>query len=228
MAHTPCDRKPGCVPCPIITLPTTSEGCVAGALAWLCPIAHRYLDEKYPEDAPHAVYAYYARAFAVPTLRALYAELCAKHAVDLIVVIDGGSDSLMIGDEAGLGDPIEDCVSVTAARLLAEDPQCCVRDAVLISVGLGCDRFNDVSDAASLRAIAEITQLGGFLGSISLEVLWMQCSCGPRRVAARQAFSLRNSALFGLEHSPTLQTLHTHLIHGRHSPHGRYTPLPSL
>src|SRR5262249_2263782 len=40
---------------------------------------------------------------------------------------------------------------------------------ILISVGLGTDRFNHVSDAASLRAIAELTRMGGFLGSLSLE-----------------------------------------------------------
>lgn len=40
---------------------------------------------------------------------------------------------------------------------------------VLISVGLGTDRFNQVSDAASLRAIAELTKMGGFLGAVSLE-----------------------------------------------------------
>jgi hypothetical protein len=40
---------------------------------------------------------------------------------------------------------------------------------VLISIGLGTDRFNHVSDASSLRAVAELTRLGGFLGSLSLE-----------------------------------------------------------
>lgn len=40
---------------------------------------------------------------------------------------------------------------------------------MLISIGLGTDRFNHVSDAASLRAIAELTRMGGFLGAVSLE-----------------------------------------------------------
>lgn len=81
-----------------------------------------------------------------------------------MILVDGGSDSLMVGDEEGLGDPIEDCVSVTTVALLEE-----VRPKVLISLGLGCDRFNHVSDAASLRAVAELTAEGGFLGAVAME-----------------------------------------------------------
>lgn len=39
----------------------------------------------------------------------------------------------------------------------------------MIVIGLGADRFNDVSDASSLRAISELTSLGGFLGAIAME-----------------------------------------------------------
>eukprot|EP01036_Dinobryon_divergens_P024359 gene24359-32804_t len=79
--------------------------------------------------------------------------------------MDGGSDSLMAGDEQGLGDPIEDAVSVAAVSLLRNST---LKLRALISIGLGADRFNDVSDASSLRAIAELTAMGGFLGSVSL------------------------------------------------------------
>lgn len=123
-----------------------------------------FLDQKYPEDAPHSMYAYYARAFSVPVLTRLYSKIVAENEVDAVVLVDGGSDSLMRGDEEGLGDPVEDCVSVTAVADLKG-----LHSKILISVGLGCDRFNQVSDAASLRAIAELTQAGGFLGAIALE-----------------------------------------------------------
>jgi len=123
-----------------------------------------YLDSLYPARAPHSIYAYYARAFSVPLLRNLYDQLIHTHSIDAIVIVDGGSDSLMAGDEEGLGDPIEDAVSVTAVASL--DPRIV---KILVSIGLGTDRYNHVSDAASLRAIAELTQLGGFLGSVSLE-----------------------------------------------------------
>lgn len=120
-----------------------------------------FLDERLPASAPHAVYAYYARDFTVPRLTRLYTQLVRDHAVDLVIVVDGGSDSLMRGDEEGLGDPIEDCVSVTTVAGLGVE-------SLLLTVGLGADRFNHVSDAASLRAVAELTAAGGFLGAVAL------------------------------------------------------------
>jgi hypothetical protein len=122
-----------------------------------------FLDGESPEDAPHFVYAYYARSFTVPALRAFYEELVERHGIDTVLLVDGGSDSLMVGDEAGLGDPIEDAVSVAAVSSLP------VANRMLFSIGLGADRFNGVSDASTLRAIAELTSAGGFLGSVSIE-----------------------------------------------------------
>jgi hypothetical protein len=122
-----------------------------------------FLDSKYPSFFPHFIYAYYARAFTVPLLTRLYSELIHTHSVDAVVLVDGGSDSLMAGDEEGLGDPIEDAVSVTTVASLD------VKSKVLVSIGLGADRFNHVSDASSLRAIAELTRTDGFLGCASLE-----------------------------------------------------------
>ena len=123
-----------------------------------------FLDLRYPSSAPHFVYAYYARDFTVPLLTRFYRQLVETHSVDAIVLVDGGSDSIMAGDEEGLGDPIEDAVSVTTVASLKD-----LKLKVLITIGLGTDRFNHVSDAASLRAIAELTRMGGFLGSLSLE-----------------------------------------------------------
>ncbi len=77
-----------------------------------------YLDAAYPDLAPHSVYAYYARAFTVPSLTRLYRQFIDAHSVDAIVLVDGGSDSLMVGDEEGLGDPIEDAVSVARRSLI--------------------------------------------------------------------------------------------------------------
>lgn len=67
-------------------------------------------------------------------------------------------------DDGAARDPIEDAVSLGTVASLGPD---LVR--ILVSVGLGTDRYNHVSNASSLRAIAELTHLGGFLGSVSLE-----------------------------------------------------------
>lgn len=123
-----------------------------------------FLDTEYPQHAPHAIYAYYARAFAVPALRELYQGWVHDHGVDAVVLVDGGSDSLMAGDEEGLGDPVEDAVSVATVATLEG-----LRTRILLTVGFGSDRFNHVSDAASLRAVAELTRLGGYLGAVAVE-----------------------------------------------------------
>lgn len=125
-------------------------------------LLRRFLALRAPGEPPD-VYACYARDFTVDALEAVYRALGARHDIDAIVLVDGGSDSLMVGDEEGLGDPIEDAVSVAAASRLD------LRSKVLLSIGLGADRFNHVSDAASLRAIAELSRSGGYLGAVALE-----------------------------------------------------------
>ena len=131
-----------------------------------CPEVHvcSFLDQHYPNTVPHFVYAYYARAFAIPTLSHLYTQFISAHEVDAIVLVDGGSDALMVGDEDGLGDPVEDAVSVATVASLDD-----LKLKFLLNIGIGSDRFNNVSDAATLRAIAELTAAGGFRGAISLE-----------------------------------------------------------
>ncbi len=123
-----------------------------------------FLDDVEPADAPHHVYAYNARDFACPEMTDVFRMLVREHDVDAIVLVDGGSDSLMAGDEAGLGDPVEDAVSLASAASLTDTPV-----KILLSVGLGLDRHNGVSDAASMRAVAELTARGGFLGALALE-----------------------------------------------------------
>eukprot|EP01089_Gocevia_fonbrunei_P004007 TRINITY_DN1396_c0_g1_i1.p1 TRINITY_DN1396_c0_g1~~TRINITY_DN1396_c0_g1_i1.p1 ORF type:complete len:345 (+),score=60.30 TRINITY_DN1396_c0_g1_i1:166-1200(+) len=123
-----------------------------------------FLDKKYPDEAPHFIYAYYARDFTVPLLTKLYTQFTKEHSIDTVLLFDGGNDSLMAGDENGLGDPIEDCVSLTTAANLSE-----IKTKILFDIGFGSDRFINVSDSASMRAISELKQLEGFLGSVSIE-----------------------------------------------------------
>jgi hypothetical protein len=150
------------------------------------------------------------RAFCVPTVTSFYQQLVSEHRIDAVVLVDGGSDSLMVGDEEGLGDPIEDAVSVATVAALAGPIH-----KILISVGLGADRFNQVSDAASLRAIAELTASGGFLGACSLEPGGASFRCYRdcvQHIYARQQFRSALTGMilaageghFGGEHVPEL------------------------
>lgn len=126
----------------------------------------QFLDQHYTKTRPNKCYTYYARSFTVPLLTEFYSRLVDEHQINAVVCIDGGSDSLMAGDESGLGDPIEDAVTVAAVTQLQRP---CLKEKVLVAVGFGCDRFNGVTDAATLRAISELRASGGFLGSMALE-----------------------------------------------------------
>jgi hypothetical protein len=134
--------------------------------AYYCPEVAicQFLDSEFPSEAPHFVYAYYARDFAVVDLSLLLNTIISLHSIDAVLLFDGGSDSLMRGDENGLGDPVEDSTSIASVASLSQ-----LKFSALIDIGLGTDRFIDVSDCASLRAVAEISRMGGFLGSVSLQ-----------------------------------------------------------
>jgi hypothetical protein len=90
--------------------------------------------------------------------RAVVQELQA----DTVILVDGGTDSLMRGDEAGLGTPEEDIASIAAVDELE------VARKYLVCLGFGVDAFHGVCHAHALEAVAELTREGGFLGALSL------------------------------------------------------------
>lgn len=79
--------------------------------------------------------------------------------VDCIVIIDGGTDSLMAGNEADIGTVEEDYTSMMAVNLIEG-----VEKKYLAAIGMGVDRFHGVSDVASLRAISELVETDACLG----------------------------------------------------------------
>jgi hypothetical protein len=102
-----------------------------------------------------------ARTGARP-LRAAYEDLVQRLDVDAILVVDGGTDSLMRGDEAGLGTPEED--AATLAAVLDLD----VPTRLLVCLGFGVDRFHGVCHAQFLEAVAAVARARGYLGAFSL------------------------------------------------------------
>ncbi|HLK60693.1 MAG TPA: DUF1152 domain-containing protein [Chthonomonadaceae bacterium] len=96
-----------------------------------------------------------------PLLRA-YWYLMQKLQFDTILLVDGGTDSLMRGDEVGLGTPEEDITSIAVVDQLD------VPTKLLACLGFGIDTFHGVNHAQFLEAVAEITRAGGFLGAWTL------------------------------------------------------------
>ena len=91
-------------------------------------------------------------------------QFLAQHLhLDAIVLVDGGTDSLMRGDENGLGTPEEDSASLAAVSSLDAVPI-----KLLACLGFGIDTFHGVCHAQFLEAVAALGQTGGYLGTWSL------------------------------------------------------------
>jgi len=98
----------------------------------------------------------------VKPLLASYQALVKDLGVDTIILVDGGTDSLMRGDEAGLGTPHEDIASILSVNELP------VERKMLACLGFGVDHFHGVCHAQFLEAVAELTSKHSYLGMFSL------------------------------------------------------------
>ncbi len=103
----------------------------------------------------------FAKTGVAPLARA-YTKLVEYLRPDALILVDGGTDSLMRGDEFGLGTPIEDVASILAAAV--QD----VPFKSLVSLGFGVDSFHGVCHAQWLEAVADLTRRDAYLGCWSL------------------------------------------------------------
>lgn len=109
---------------------------------------------------PSSVHAF--SRVGVQPLRAAYRALIETYDIDAVVLVDGGTDILMRGDESGLGTPEEDLTSVAA--LAAID----VPERLVVSIGFGIDAYHGVSHGLVLENIATLERDGSFLGAFSI------------------------------------------------------------
>ncbi len=110
------------------------------------------------EDVP--IYCF-DRTGCRPLLDA-YRSVTAHLQEDTFILVDGGTDSLMRGDEAGLGTPEEDIASIAAVDDLP------VARKYLVCLGFGVDAYHGVCHSHALEAVADLTREGAFLGALSL------------------------------------------------------------
>lgn len=145
--------------------------------AWIAP----ELASVTPESAPHHPYfpertlaqwldahGYASTVHAFPQtgvipLRAAYRALVELHGIDAVVLVDGGTDILMRGDETGLGTPEEDLTSVAALAALDEVPT-----RLVVAVGFGVDAYHGVNHVQVLENIAALERDSAYLGAFSL------------------------------------------------------------
>lgn len=91
-----------------------------------------------------------------------FATLKSTLGIDAVVLVDGGTDILMRGDEAGLGTPQEDLTSVAAVNQLD------VAEKIVMCLGFGIDHYHGVCHAHFLENVAALSKLNAFLGTTSL------------------------------------------------------------
>jgi hypothetical protein len=107
-----------------------------------------------------AIYAF--GKSGVRPLADAYRAIIARHGIDQVVLVDGGTDSVLFGDEPGLGTVVEDAVSLVAADAAAGER------TVLATVGFGIDHYHGVSHHSFLENVARLTREGAFLGACAL------------------------------------------------------------
>lgn len=98
----------------------------------------------------------------VAPLRDAYNYLIKTHQVDTVLLIDGGTDSLMFGDEEGLGTPQEDICSMAAVYRTG------IKKQYLVNLGFGVDHFHGVSHFRFLENVAALSKEGAYLGLFQL------------------------------------------------------------
>ncbi|MEU8047649.1 DUF1152 domain-containing protein [Micromonospora echinofusca] len=144
-------------------------------------------DEYFPERAlarwlaangqPSTVYAF--PQVGVQPLRDAYRHLVAALGADAVVLVDGGTDILMRGDEAGLGTPVEDMTSLAAVAGLD------VPVKLVVCLGFGIDAYHGVNhtQVQVLENIAALDRDG--LANRPLYLDRLEHTVGMRQVASR-------------------------------------------
>jgi len=91
-------------------------------------------------------------------LKETYKEIIEQYKIDTLILVDGGTDSLMRGNEAGLGTPAEDMTSLVAGYDLSLDTK------ILLTVGFGIDHFHGVCHSQFLENVADLVKEDVFYG----------------------------------------------------------------
>jgi len=102
-----------------------------------------------------------AKLGVVP-VRQAYAYLVQALRLDAIVLVDGGTDILLRGDEQNLGTPAEDMTSLAAVASLE------LPTRLVACVGFGVDTFHGVCHANWLENAAALNAEGALLGVTAL------------------------------------------------------------
>jgi len=92
-----------------------------------------------------------------------YNALVNKFNIDTIILVDGGTDSLMFGNEVSLGTPTEDMTSIRSVYDVQN-----VEKKLLVAIGFGVDHYHGVCHSLFLENVSQIIRQDGYLGCFSM------------------------------------------------------------
>jgi len=136
--------------------------------AWLA----RWLDEEL--GGPHIVWSF--EKTGVRPLERAYRALVSRLAIDAIILIDGGIDAILRGDETSLGTPAEDLTSLAAATGVPDIP------IALACVGMSSELRDGIQHAQVFERMSELARADAYLGASALVPGTSACDAYVRAV----------------------------------------------
>ena len=117
---------------------------------------------RFLSQGKDSVTVYAFQKLGVAPVREGYAHLVQMLELDAIILVDGGTDILMRGDEQNLGTPTEDATSLAAVAQIA------VPTKMVACIGFGIDAYHGVCHANWLENVAALVSRGAFFGASAL------------------------------------------------------------
>ena len=179
--------------------------------AWLAA----FFDREYPDRASHTVWSF-DKSGVRPLARA-YRALVDRLGFDAIVLIDGGIDAILRGDEISLGTPSEDLVSLAAATALG-------LPTVMACVGLSAELRDGIAHAQVFERMAELTRANAYAGAAAL----VPGDAGTDMYLRAVDFVFANQALQKRSHVHHVITRSVRGEFGQDAPHVWLSPLASM
>lgn len=136
--------------------------------AWLA----RWLDGEL--GGAHVVWSF--EKTGVRPLERAYRALVERRAIDAIVLVDGGIDAVLRGDEISLGTPAEDLASLAAVTGVPDVP------IALACVGMSAELRDGIAHAQVFERIAELARADAYLGASALVPGTAACDAYVRAV----------------------------------------------
>jgi hypothetical protein len=136
--------------------------------AWLA----RWLDEEL--GGAHVVWSF--EKTGVRPLERAYRTLVERLEIDAIVLVDGGIDAVLRGDETSLGTPAEDLTSLAAVTAVPDVP------IALACVGMSAELRDGIAHAQVFERMAELARANAYLGASALIPGTPACDASVRAV----------------------------------------------